>query len=544
ASFRFYYIDESPVQAGDIVINEIMADPAPTEDLPEIEYVELYNPTNKAINMTEWSYSDLSTSVLLPSTVLLPDSFLILCKASDVDLIRDYGSTLGLSIWPSLNNSTDRISLTNELGEIIDYVEYDDSWYDDELKRYGGWSLELIDPEVSCKGNGIWTASTNSRGGTPGSVNSVRTELSDDTPPTISEAFVLNSDSIIVQFSETLSEQLPQVVLEGGSVLSIDYTNWNFDEILVVVEPLAPRVIYNIVANTIVDCAGNINDQDSWQVVLPEPAEEGDIVISELLFNPSSTGVDFVEVYNSSPKHISLHNWTLDGEGSEKEIEISSLLKPNSYRVFTKQPSVVLDEYPYALEEAIFQQDIPLMSNSSGHVVLMNESQEVIDSVRYEEAWHFQYLASYDGVSLERINFFGPGYLSSNWASAASTENYATPGYENSQQSVDKTDGAVSVQPKVIVPDANGVDDFTTIGMSDDLAGSLVTITIYNIQGVPVKQVANNALVGATSSFNWDGTDKNGILVPLGHYIIMVESITNDAQTSRYREKVVVATGF
>ena len=543
-TYQFFYIDESPVLKGEIVINEIMADPSPPEGLPEVEYIELYNNSSKAINMTGWSLSDKSTSANLPPIVIPPDSLLIICESINQNNLKEYGNVLGLSQWPSLNNSGDQIILKDDNNEIIDLVEYSHSWYDDELKSYGGWSLELIDPKYGCRNNAAWTASTSPDGGTPGKENSVHRYLKDDEPPYIAEAYVMNSDSIIIRFNESLSDPAPIIELAEANLLSYSYSNLNHDEILVVVEPLLPRIWYTIVANNINDCAGNITNEDSRYIILPEAARFGDIVISELLFNPTSEGVDFIEVYNNSSKYISLSGWIMDSEGSEREIEGNSLLEPNSYRVYTSQPTIILNEYPGAKEEVIFQQDIPLMSNNSGHVVIKNKSGYVIDSARYEEEWHLQYLASFDGVSLERINFNEPGYHSSNWASAASTENYATPGYENSQTSINKPFESVSVQPKVIMPDANGVDDFTNIAMSNEMANSLVTITIFNVQGIPIKQIANNELVGANSNYTWDGTDRNGILVPLGHYIIVIESLPANGRTKTIRKKVVVATGF
>ena len=67
--------------------------------------------------------------------------------------------------------------------------------------------------------------------------------------------------------------------------------------------------------------------------------------------------------------------------------------------------------------------NIPTLANSSGRVVLRNERNLLMDSIEYNEDWHFPYLSSVEGVSLERIDFIGESYQASSWASAASTEN-------------------------------------------------------------------------------------------------------------------------
>ena len=48
--------DTPSFPAGSIRINEVMADPKGQKAFPETEYVELYNTTDKAIELNGWSF--------------------------------------------------------------------------------------------------------------------------------------------------------------------------------------------------------------------------------------------------------------------------------------------------------------------------------------------------------------------------------------------------------------------------------------------------------------------------------------------------------
>ena len=203
-----------------------------------------------------------------------------------------------------------------------------------------------------------------------------------------------------------------------------------------------------------------------------------------------------------------------------------------------------MEVYPKAMPENIYEQVIPVLPNGLGNVALKNEQNNTIDSIHYDETWHFPYLETLDGVSLVRINISGSGTLSSNWVSSPSADNYATPGYNNAQLAENQGVAPILIDPRVIVPDGNGQDDYTTITLSHSSTGSLVTLNIYNLNGRLIKALANNELVTNKTGFIWDGTDYNGTIVSLGHYIIVSEVISGTGETEIYREKVVVATGF
>jgi hypothetical protein len=79
----------------------------------------------------------------------------------------------GVTSFPSLNNAGDDVVLKDSNGNEIDKLTYTDDWYQDLIKKSGGYSLELINPNDPCSDASNWIASTSSSGGTPGFQNSV-----------------------------------------------------------------------------------------------------------------------------------------------------------------------------------------------------------------------------------------------------------------------------------------------------------------------------------------------------------------------------------
>ena len=70
---------------GDLVWNEVMADPAPPVQLPDREYVELYNRSGESLTLTGWQLAVNGRVYLLddlevdPGLQLLPGQYVVLC---------------------------------------------------------------------------------------------------------------------------------------------------------------------------------------------------------------------------------------------------------------------------------------------------------------------------------------------------------------------------------------------------------------------------------------------------------------------------------
>ncbi|MBK8722490.1 MAG: lamin tail domain-containing protein [Saprospiraceae bacterium] len=76
-AFKYQIADS--VKPFDFVINEIMADPTPVVGLPEVEYLELYNRSDKYLNLNNINIVKGTTNYKLPNQIVAPKSYTILC---------------------------------------------------------------------------------------------------------------------------------------------------------------------------------------------------------------------------------------------------------------------------------------------------------------------------------------------------------------------------------------------------------------------------------------------------------------------------------
>jgi hypothetical protein len=254
AQFSSYF-----AKAGDVIINEIFADPSPVVGLPAYEYVELRNLTAFPVDLANWQIIVNTSAKVLPSVTLEPDSFIILTSAAGAPSFSQV-AVASLSSWPSLVNTGASIAIKNPSGALIDSVRYSDTWYQDAVKKQGGWSLELINSKAgnACGQSSNWIASVDPTGGTPGYINSV--DNTDMTGP-VTTVQVTDSVHITVCFSEAVdsaSLSIPSnFSISNGIGTPVSAVFSAGCASLTLATPLVPGQNYNVNYTNIADCSGN-----------------------------------------------------------------------------------------------------------------------------------------------------------------------------------------------------------------------------------------------------------------------------------------------
>ncbi|GAB3199187.1 hypothetical protein ABID22_001779 [Pontibacter aydingkolensis] len=549
-----------PVLPGynELLITEIMADENPVVGLPAQEYIELYNATaDKVLMLQGIRYSDATSTTTFPNVQLLPGEYAVVVPNTQVANFSQYGRVIGISNFPSLNNTGELLQLRQPNGRLIVAVNYSDTWYKNTSKRDGGWSLEMIDVTNPCAGIANWAASVNPRGGTPAQANSVAASNPDNTPPAIADATAIAPDRVLLRFTERLdSTQAASIanysINPGIPISSIQVQGPLFTEVILILgAPLHERQLYTLIAKSIPDCSGNLSSQPlSITFALPSAPVFGDVVINEILFNPRPNGVDFVELVNRSNKYINLKDWKLANTSGDTISNIRSItaanyvLAPGQYVVLTSNPDNIKSNYPAAREQTFLRMaSLPSYPDAAGTVVVLQPNTQLADRFSYTDKMHFALLDDKNGVSLERIRLEGTT-TADNFHSAATTV-FATPGYRNSQsQEGVRAQQVFKIEPKVFSPDADGFDDFTTINYNTDKTGYVANITIFDAQGREVRKLVRNELLSAEGFFRWDGLRQDGTKANIGTYILYIELFGLNGEKGEFKERVVVGGRF
>ncbi len=539
----------------DIVITEIMADPSPGVLLPEAEYIELYNKSNKEICLKNWSFTANSRKVTLPGITVSPGSYLLLC---DIDNLLQFDLDLykaGLGNFPALTNSGAGLILQDRSGKLIHAVTYDDSWYTTTDKKEGGWSLEMINPWDACNGSDNWSESEDYRGGTPAAENSVYDVQTINPAPELWRAAVTDTGSLMLYFSEPLDSHTVSSVLYysvdksiGSPVQVLPAWPLTSRVELFFSEAFEPGTEYTInLTSDPSDCSGIRIEQPADLVFsVPEEADSSDIIINEILFDPAADQIEFIELFNTSDKTIDLKDYGLilsERNTTGKVITTDYWpLRPSEYCLIAGDYRGI--DFPGKFEKAgkvIYMPDMPTLSNEGNNLFLQSKNERIIDVAAYSSEWHHEIVIETKGVSLERISHNGSGMVGSNWQSASSDAGYMTPAAPNSQYAGEISECNITLEPETITPNSDGRDDVMTICYELDNEGYMGRVLIFDINGKRCRILANGVLLGVSGCYIFDGRNEDGSVLPTGYYILFFEA--SHASGKQYiRKKAFVVT--
>lgn len=270
------------------------------------------------------------------------------------------------------------------------------------------------------------------------------------------------------------------------------------------------------------------------------------ILISEILFNPKTGGVDFVEVYNNTNKILDLKELTISNPAAtsttKRSISATSVfVKPKNYWVLTANPEIIKQHYEVKNSSQMVQvASMPSYNNDKGTVSLW-KGDDLVDEVSYTEKMHHALLKDVKGVSLERVSFTKSGNEIGNLRSAAASAGFATPTYQNSQNEDTGVKNTITVANKTFSPDNDGFEDLLEINYRFKENGNLATINIYTDKGVLVRRLARNITMPTQGVINWDGLNDGGQLCKVGLYVLKFEVFNVNGSIDHFKQTCVLA---
>ena len=416
-SFTYYKI--SPVKPDDIAINEFMAAPPSGSS----EYVELYNHSDKSLNLQGWSLADNTdgpgSKIFRDQFIIPPDSFVVI--APDYTLSSSFPDialvTMG-SNFPTLNNGGDHIILRDANGTLLDSLAYQSDWGGDEL------ALERRSIEVQSTFQANWSDAPNGFG-TPGRANKIKP---DRQSPELLSFNIESNTQISLNFSEQMDR--PSLLnsenykVKGISDIKTSVSSTLDSVYLELTEPLQNANSYTLSIANITDIFGNTIPKTDTLFTYYNVTEvdSGDVFINEFSHNPPSGSTEFVEIYNQSSKSFNLEHWTLsDNRNNPYTITDSQFVVPPDSFVVIAPDNTIMQEFSDIL--LVTMPNFPALNNNGDAIAIRNDSGTLIDSLHYYVAW--------DGNerSLERRTTEVSGVHRENWQE--SFNNSGTPGRMN-----------------------------------------------------------------------------------------------------------------
>lgn len=166
---------------GRLLLNELLYQPRSGE----AEYVELYNPTATAIDLSEymiirWIGDSLGTRYPLPSFVVEPKGLVVLTKDA-ASVAANYPGTQPARVvecrLPTYPNDGGTVVLADSEGNVVERLDYTPEMHSRLLRNKAGVSLERRRPDLPCNEPSNWFSAASTAGyGTPTQPNSQSTE--------------------------------------------------------------------------------------------------------------------------------------------------------------------------------------------------------------------------------------------------------------------------------------------------------------------------------------------------------------------------------
>ncbi len=514
------------------IINEVY--PAPVEDEPE--WLELHNLENRTRILTAGWINDRTRAVLLPKIRIPAKGFAVLCR--DTAALKEYwhippNAVLIETSLPSLNNASDSFVLRSADSTVIDSIFYRSRW------GRKGHSLERIDPNLPALEAAQWKASEAFQKATPGWQNSV---------------LPLDFDWRILGTSVNGYTQVLTVELRNNGLQPIDtatasiFFDTNEDGIPQAEELLALASFSSVAAGDTIRWRISIDPLPrGWQPIMialhfardQRPTNDTlrqwiycsyaprSLLFNEILYEPEDNCGEFIEIWNAAADTINLYGYKLHdlsaATGKADTLILPAVaLPPRQLAVIVWDTTCFLQRFPHLRHNPYLVVPAGKVAlNNTGDILVLRDPNDMVhDSVAYSPSWHIDVLVSTRNRSLEKLTPSLPSALPSSWTTCGAIAG-STPLLPNSVSIPPEHRGQLHITPNPFIARTEDPRAGCLLNYELPYTQALLTVSIYDPNGLLVRQLVTNFYTAANGELFWNGTNDEGMLLPPGPYICL-----------------------
>jgi hypothetical protein len=420
------------------------------------EWFEIYNVSNSAVNLQNWKWRDAAQTnpvrtITSQSIIIQPGNFAIVCEDS-ANLKTSYPGITGIILqsngWSALNNSGDEnIVLYNSAGATSDSLTYNNNWGGPV-----GYSLERKNPNAPTNNSANWGTSVDILKATPNRINSLLQKQNDLALKSfvISPAYPKVGDTLRLQFN------IKNIGVNVASNFTFNvYRNLSLDSITRQSEIINTQNFSTLNPNDSILYTYNIPNADSGlkqyigKIIYSADDDttnnklvkninvggiitNNGIVINEIMYAPSSSECEWIEIYNNSTSSLNISGWQISDASTKITITSGSrVINANDYLVLSKNNTVVNVHRQIDTTKIIYLSNLPTLNNDADDISIYNSTNSIVDFVSYKSSWG----GNNSKNSLERKSPNGISNDSANWATSIDCE-YSSPTRSNSLTSL------------------------------------------------------------------------------------------------------------
>lgn len=514
----------------ELIVNEFVANPG---DRLDCEWIELLSVVSYPIKLKGFAVGNLTRHYQISGDpIIAPSERLIVCQDS-TNFSRYYGNAVcaivELGSWNRLDNAGDLIVIENDLGAFSDSIRYDGaptaniSWERDEDSTSGSFATRFY-------------PSTDSMGATPCLRNSRRKlpPQNDIGIPNDGLEIVSSVGNLYVELHVKLknygylrsrpSEILVYDVRTTDGVT--DTTNLPDRHDVAPIEPNDSLLLtfgYTFASGEHhVICRLQADDNDSNNVAswsFSTGLLTGEIIITEFLANPAGDlECEWVEVRNISGRAIDLQGWRFGDSLRQNQILQQAIVGTGEYLIIA-QDSLGFRNYYHPTCNIVQPQSWSSLNNGGDAIILIDKYGTISDSLTYVNVGN-------DNRSVE-LNEHDNDSVSRKWY-VSTAVNGATPCDSNSVSGETVTDFDVTLVNRVFSPRLGEQLLYRLLCPPT----TVLTIEVFDLAGRRHHFVAQSQAF-SSGEFSYDGADDNHGTLPIGVYVLKVQTENGSSFSKR-----------